>query len=462
MIELLKLCGYEDDEIKKELPRVEKALIRLGIGPADIEKGKQRLNTYYDMELKGVRKVFRLILKEFVDSMLARDEGKKKLLYGFMAPGFEMISPAVMFASREAYSVYHFWALFTIAGCIFDKMVPILEAAEKQWLKAGIVAHCGNVKTLIGIFALDLFPKPDLLVTSGSLCETAPKSLDLLHEYYGIPVHYFETCQDREFREYSDASKRIIDLEAKSLKSLFRRIEDIMGFELTDKMLRDSINSRNDLNKAVGRMRDLILQGDPLPLSPTHESLWMCLNALTLSSEDCRAATEAIETLCVELQQRIKEGKGVVAKGSPRIISMCPAHHVDPRLEHLLCELDIAMIATDMIFSAPSSANLESPEMMIASNLQGSLFTSPAERIRLIVEGSRRLKIDGLFDRYHVGCRTSVGDALIIKEAVEKEAGIPVLVFEWENFDPRYFNYEQCSKKLQAFKGMMLSKRGST
>jgi len=54
----------------------------------------------------------------------------------------------------------------------------------------------------------------------------------------------------------------------------------------------------------------------------------------------------------------------------------------------------------------------------------------------LLIEGCRKLKIDGVLDRYHSGCRTVVGDALLISGAFEKELGIPVLVLEWENFDP--------------------------
>ena len=79
MIELLKLCGFEEQEIESELPRVEKAFNKLGITDEDIERGKQRLTKYYDIELKGVRKVFRLIVRELVDALLVRDEGKKKL-----------------------------------------------------------------------------------------------------------------------------------------------------------------------------------------------------------------------------------------------------------------------------------------------------------------------------------------------------------------------------------------------
>jgi hypothetical protein len=43
MIELLRLCGYEAQEIESDLPRVEKAFNRLGITAEDIERAKQRL-----------------------------------------------------------------------------------------------------------------------------------------------------------------------------------------------------------------------------------------------------------------------------------------------------------------------------------------------------------------------------------------------------------------------------------
>ena len=85
MIELLKLCGFEADEIESELSRVEKAFNRLGITAGDIERGKQRLTKYYDMKLQGVRKGFGLCIRELVNTVLAREEGKRKILYGFMS-----------------------------------------------------------------------------------------------------------------------------------------------------------------------------------------------------------------------------------------------------------------------------------------------------------------------------------------------------------------------------------------
>ena len=34
--DMLKLCGFEDDEIKKEKPRIDKAFQKLELGPQDI------------------------------------------------------------------------------------------------------------------------------------------------------------------------------------------------------------------------------------------------------------------------------------------------------------------------------------------------------------------------------------------------------------------------------------------
>ena len=160
MIELLKLCGFQEQEIDSQLPRVEKAFNKLGITAEDIEQGKQRLTKYYDVELEGVRKVFRLCLRELVNALLVKEDGKKKIIYGFMSPGIDIIGSALISKSREVFSIHHSWAFHIVVGCIFGKIVPIMEAAEKKWLKAGVVAHCANVKTILGPIALDLIPRP--------------------------------------------------------------------------------------------------------------------------------------------------------------------------------------------------------------------------------------------------------------------------------------------------------------
>jgi hypothetical protein len=460
MIALLKMCGFESTEAECELPRIERAFHTLGIGVEDIERGKQRLNTYYDVELEGIRKILRLLVQNAVDAVLAREDGKTKVVYGFMIPGFSVFTSALVSLSKEIHAAYLCPQFQIVLGCIFDKMVPVLEAAEERWLKAGMVAHCGNVKGLVGLLSLDLIPRPDLLITSGLLCETAPKSVDLLHELYGISACCYDTCQDRESKEYSQATQRIVSLAAKSLRMVTKRIRDEAGVEITDNILQEVLDARKGLGDALGTLQALMESSDPLPIHANNQILWEYMGALTFSIERTPEAIEAVTTLCGELQERSDKGVGVVKHRAPRILALLPSHHTDPRQDYVVGELGMAIASTDRVFATADMDLREDPyERMIWDIMQGSLFHSPQRRIPLIIEGCKRLEVNGVLDRYHIGCRTVTGDAFLIKEAVSKELNIPVVVQERDDFDTRVYNHEQFKRNLEIFKTMINSSR---
>lgn len=464
MIELLRLCGYEEQEIKADLPRVEKAFNKLGITAEDIERAKQRLNRYYDVELKGVRKILRLCIQELVNWTLAKEEGKTKFIYSFMATGFfDTLGYVVLSQSKEVHigslnSLHHL-----VLGSIFGKIVPVLEAAENRWLKAGTVAHCGNVKTTVGLIALDMIPKPDLLVNSGVLCETAPKTVDLLHELYGIPSFCYDTCQDRDIREYPEATKRIADLLLKSSRRLIRKIEEIAGFEITDEMVREADDARRQLGKALDNLQNLVSNSDPLVISANHQALWTQLLFLPMGKDRLPEALDAVSTLYEELQERVNKGVGVVEKGAPRIVAILPSHYTDPSLDYIVGEMGIALVSTDMTFPVTDVAGLQDPyEKLSVDGVQTAIHNSLARRVVSIIEGCKKLKVDGVMDRFHIGCRTVTADALMIKDAVTRELGIPVLMVERDDFDPRVCNHEQYRKNLEVFKTMLTGGRSNS
>ena len=101
MRELLTICGFETRELESKLPRIEKAFQKLGITTEDIERGKKRIAEYYDIKLQGVRKALGLCIEDVVDTVLAREDGKKILIYGYMAPGFEIIASTLVTRSRS-------------------------------------------------------------------------------------------------------------------------------------------------------------------------------------------------------------------------------------------------------------------------------------------------------------------------------------------------------------------------
>jgi len=83
--ELFKLCGFEDEEIAVERPRIEASFERLGIGPEDTERADSWVRQNHDVSLEGVRKLLGAWLKELIDLVLSRDDGKKIVYFGFPA-----------------------------------------------------------------------------------------------------------------------------------------------------------------------------------------------------------------------------------------------------------------------------------------------------------------------------------------------------------------------------------------
>ena len=460
MLELLGLCGYEANEMEMELPRVRSAFTKLGITDEDILHGKQRLNMYYDMELKGVRKLLGLFLKELVNITLAKEEGKQKVIHGCMAPAFEVLGSALRSNFKNVFVLVPNPPFMVVLGCIFGKFVPILEAAEKQWLKSGLVSHCAMVKTRLGLFALNLIPRPDLLITSGSLCDTSPKTNDLLHEVYNIPTYYYDTVQDRELWEYPDSS-RAIRLSAKGIRRMVQRVQEEVGFEITDDLLWEVLRAKAGFAAAVDKLHNLIRSSDPVPIGSTHENLLMWLNPVPLNIDGLIVARDAVTILYEELRERVDRGVGAVEKGVPRIFSILPSHHVDPRLEHLVNEVGMAIVASDVEFTSSSSmpastlAAPKDPYEAMSQYLQSSLLLHLNGRISIILEACKRLNVDGVLNHYHVGCRSVAGDAFIIKDEITKKLGIPVLSLEWENFDPRVYQHEQYKTRLELFKSMI-------
>jgi benzoyl-CoA reductase/2-hydroxyglutaryl-CoA dehydratase subunit BcrC/BadD/HgdB len=461
MRNLLTLCGFEQNEIDMILPRAEAAFSRLGIEKEDFDRAANRLRNYYDMELNGIKRAIGLCIRDVIDTILAREDGKK-IIYGIMASCLEVLGTAVRLYSDDVHVSQITNSFPFVLGCVFGKLEPILEAAESKWLKAGGVRHCGNVKACSGLMSLGMLPKPDLLVTSGQLCDTAPKTVDLLHEFYDIPVCYFDTCQDTSFQEYPDLT-RPGRLLARSLRELSKTISRTVDIEITDDVVTEAITKRNELGGALRRLQSLLESSDPLALSPTHDQVWACLNTSSFNLPSLKEAVAVINEIYQQVERRILNGEGVLPKGAPRIISTLPANSSDPRQEHLLSELGIASVSFEAgLFPLHGNRYIDfeletpsDPYEMIAWNLQKPLFHVAGARASIIVEACKRLNVDGVLCRYHVGCRNVSADAMILRDEIDRQLHIPVLLLQWESFDPRIYNEAELRTQVQAFKEIM-------
>ena len=460
MLEFLEMCGFEEKERRTQQPRVQEVFDRLGLSDQDLERAKDRMTTFYDLDLLGVRKIMRILVKDLCNTVLMREDGREKVIHQCMAPGLQIIGSAIMENSDSVGMISPNMTFMAILGGLFDKYVPILEAAERQWLKSGAVAHCGMVKSRVGLISLGLIPKPDLTITTGFACETSPKVNELLEEVYGIPACYVDACQDRELWEYPD-STRVIVFAAKSMRAAVERIHEVTGCRITDDMLWKVLEERKAFEDAVGRLKTLVQMSDPIPFRSAHLTLLMALDLIPATADGFVELVDALDTLHEELLERTRQGIGATSKGAPRVLGMFPHHHADPRWEDLANRMGLAIVGFDFEAGAAEPAGgsgavvPDDPYEVVAQHLHSS-FTQPlGGRIKIILDTCRQLGIDGVLCHYHSGCRYVVGDVMIVRDAIHRELGIPVLMIEWENFDPRAYNHEQYETKLEVFRSMM-------
>ena len=460
MHELLELCGFDEQERRVQLPRLQETFSRLGITDGDIQTAKERLHLYFDMELQGVRRMLGGLLKDMADVVLLRDEGAQKIIHACMAPGFEILGTAVNSNSEDVRFIFPNFTFMAVLGGMFGKFVPVFEAAEKLWLRGGVARHCGMVKTRVGLISLGLLPRLDLTVTTGYLCDTSPKSNEIMEEVFGIPAYCVDHVQDRQMAEYPDAS-RATELSAEGMRRFSDVVRRETGFEIDDDMVWRAIEARKPIGQAMDRVLEAIRMSDPSPLASTHLNALAAFARAPYRESDIPAVVDVLDTLLAELQDRVHRGVGVLPKGAPRILVLCPNHHSDPRFEHLAHRMGLNIVASDFNFSSgqdKSGAGITDPSdpyNVICQHPHGTPGQFLEARIVIALDVCRRLGIDGVIDHYHVGCRYMAADTLAMREAITRELGIPVLAFEWDNFDPRSYDEQEYATKLEIFRGMI-------
>jgi len=199
--DFLSLCGFEPEEIKKEERRIERAFSLIEIEDEDIDRAKVKIKKYLDMELLGMRKVLGLWLKELVDMMLAREEGKKVVYVSY--PPIPQMVAALALTSDDIYCASPDIVLSNTLNLMFDKIIPVLETAEQNGLGPGL-AFCSYLQTRFGAIVKGIIPRPDLLIPSCFLCDLTPATDQLLHELYDIPVAYIDNLIDEKGERWPD------------------------------------------------------------------------------------------------------------------------------------------------------------------------------------------------------------------------------------------------------------------
>ena len=244
-----------------------------------------------------------MCIRDRIKLVLAREEGKEKIIYASISTGFADVLGAASLYSDKIFVTLPDILFEIILGGVFGKLNNILEAAEKSWLYPG-PSHCGLVKTRLGLLKLGLIPKCDLLISFGHFCDEAPKSDELIEKLLGIPVYYTDLSHDRG--DDSKEFNRSWEFLSNEVAMCRKEIGKIVGFEINESLLRESRRLRKSYNQAMTEITYLVLKSDPVPLNAFCLILVQFISLMPLGKEALKNATNAAQNLLYELKQRVK------------------------------------------------------------------------------------------------------------------------------------------------------------
>ncbi|MDY6879822.1 MAG: 2-hydroxyacyl-CoA dehydratase family protein [Desulfatiglans sp.] len=458
--EFLRAVRYTEEEIENEKYRVSEAFDKCKIiDEEDLKKAQANLSRYLTTE--GARRAFAIAVMRFTDMMMAKDEGKK-LIY-LIHEEFPQIGLTFYNAMGRDKLVIeipetYLWLLF--GQMCFDRMVDILEAAEKYGMEIG-VAHCPIDQLAYGGVAGDIIPKPDVATSGGVFCDQGPKTAEIIGELCDVP--YFVTtdaCRDESWGSFPELDIDCIRFLGESTEKHFNEIGDHLGVEVTEKHFR---KARVEIAMLWGPLQEtlqLTADGDPRPISCMDEEPF--LQMTVYPDWRTKELTKAFRTLIKEIKERTAKGEGVVPKGALRTTFFC-----DPRPDIAeMCEKELGLniLLPGIYWVAPFEKTRmigkeENEYVRFAeAYIRRGIVRCHWDHVYRAIECTNHFKLDGYMAAYEYGCRPLCFPGRWIKDEIEEKLGIPATYFE-ESADPRIHTPDQLRTKIETFASVMKIKK---
>jgi benzoyl-CoA reductase/2-hydroxyglutaryl-CoA dehydratase subunit BcrC/BadD/HgdB len=316
------------------------------------------------------------------------------------------------------------------------------EAAEKVLPRN----TCALIKSFFGFKIAGLCPYTEAcdLVIGETTCDGKKKAYELFNEYketFVIEVPHTKSAAATQ-------------LWRSEMGRLATKLEELSGQEITAESLRDGIETVNAKRRALHRLNAL-RQANPVPISGLDALL---INQIQFYDDPVRFTTK-LHDLCDELDERVKEGVGVVPADTPRVlVSGCPMAAPNWKLPYVIESSGAVIVGEESCVGERGTRNLVSDaggtveEMLDAITerylqIDCAVFTPNSERMAHITEMAHTYNAAGVVHYCLQFCTPYAMESTLVERTLT-EAGIPSLKIET---DYSMEDVPQLQTRVQAF-----------
>jgi bcr-type benzoyl-CoA reductase subunit B len=299
-------------------------------------------------------------------------------------------------------------------------------------------------------------PKPDMLICGNNICGTVLKWYEIQARYFQVPLFIFDTpvCHTG----YSPEIAAYVNAQVHEYVAF---LEQVTG----KKMDRDKMNQVGRLSYQGQRLWQQVLNTmthKPSPMSAFDAFFFL---ALIVTLRGTQIAVDFYKELIDELEQRIKDGIGVVADETYRLLwDNLPVWH---RLKWLSDKFSAhqACLVADTYTSAWCSALTYIDENNFLDSIAQAytriyLNIGVDQMAEEVLKMIRFYDVDGLVMHSNRSCKPYSFGQMDIMQIVRQQTGIPVLMIEADMVDPRSFSQSQVETRIDAFMEIVRHKAG--
>lgn len=291
---------------------------------------------------------------------------------------------------------------------------------------------CSFIKTSLGLVLKNQLPRPRMIITTNSPCDSAMAGYIPIQEKYNVPV--FRLDQPYETNE------KTVPYYARYLRKMIDFLEEETGVKMNFDRLKDICEERNKQSDYILEFRELnrthpAPAGVVLPLSILGHTLM----------PGSKMATKFAKTFRDESLKRFRNKVGAVKTEKIRYVMWGVPFMIDLGIYEWLEETYGAVSVAEMYSSRSYSfIDTSTPESMLlglandmmqgpmAKHTRGPAKNYYEDLIRLVKEYDADMVLLGA----HIGCKSSFAIQGIVREVL-KEQGIPCLAIQFDVADAR-------------------------
>ncbi|MCL5290863.1 MAG: 2-hydroxyacyl-CoA dehydratase family protein [Firmicutes bacterium] len=287
---------------------------------------------------------------------------------------------------------------------------------------------CPLIKSFMGFKMAKVCPYFEScdMVVGETTCDGKKKAFEILNDF--VSVHLMETPQMKREKDRT--------LWRSEVRDFLSGIEELTGNKVNKESLLQSIREVNGKRRALLRLAGL-RKNKPAPISGKDSLLIEQIAYI----DDVARFTAQVNSLCDELEARVREGRGVGRQDALRIIvTGTPMAIPNWKVPHIIETCGGVIVAEEMCTGLRYFENTVPEEgetivdmlESIADRYLGincACFTPNEGRMEKLIQLSDEYKADGVINCSLAFCDPYLIEANRIDKAL-KERGIPVLKLE--------------------------------